>query len=423
MEIFGLYIGKKQKPVEEKRDMSVGPSTLLGNGIPYGGSAGPLTASLSMKLSAVYRCVDVVSDSIGAMDFIVKTRVGKEWSKNIDHFALPMLNSQPNPAMSKFTFMKTTVAQILLNGNAYIWIHRNDVGNPVSLQLINGIVLLFIKPDLNIYYEFQDYYTHESGLIDGDDMIHIMNFSYNGLLGVSTLTHAANIIGLAQSSDAQAKGFFSSGANMSGIISLPGKITPTSAAALKSSFSAALQYDSTTGISGGIAIMEGGAEFKSITVNPKDAQMLETRQFNITDICRFFGVPPVKAFEAGGTKTNVESYQLEYIADTIMPFAEKINNEFNRKLFRPSQRSRNKVIMDLKKLMQANLQTLADYYSKMILTGTYSPNDICRELDLEIDPSGNDRYYQVNLAKLGSVPTATQNKNTGINTEPNGKGN
>jgi HK97 family phage portal protein len=150
---------------------------------------------------------------------------------------------------------------------------------------------------------------------------------------------------------------------------------------------------------------------------------LETRQFNITDICRFFGVPPVKAFEAGGTKTNVESYQLEYIADTIMPFAEKINNEFNRKLFRPSQRSRNKVIMDLKKLMQANLQTLADYYSKMILTGTYSPNDICRELDLEIDPSGNDRYYQVNLAKLGSVPTATQNKNTGINTEQNGKGN
>jgi HK97 family phage portal protein len=379
---------------------------------------GPLSASSAMKLSAVYRCVDVVSDSIGAMDFIIKTKVGKEWSKNTDHFALPMLNSQPNPSMSKFSFMKTMVSQVLLNGNAYIWIHRDEIGNPISLQLINGIVLLFIKPDLSVYYHFQDYYTHEEGDIDGDDMIHVMNFSYNGLIGVATLTHAAISLGIASASDAQAKNFFQSGANASGIISVPGNIKPAQATALKTAFAAALQYDSVTGTSGGIAVMEGGAEFKPITINPKDSQMLETRGFNVIDICRFFGVPPVKAFDTGGTKVNVESYQLEYIADTIMPFAEKINNEFNRKLFRPSQRNRNKVAMDLKKLMQANLATLADYYSKMILTGTYSPNDICRELDLETDPSGDDRYYQVNLAKLGSVPVATQNKNTGIDTMP-----
>jgi HK97 family phage portal protein len=423
MEIFGLHINKETDESKfdrliQKRDVTVGPSTLLGTGISFGGTMAPLSASSSMKLSAVYRCVDVVSDSIGAMDFIVKTRQGKEWSKNMDHFALPMLNSQPNPSMSKFSFMKTLVAQVFLNGNAYIWIHRDSFGNPVSLQLINGLVLLFIKEDLTIYYEIQDVYTHQEGQVDGEDMIHIMNFSYNGLIGVSTLTHAAISLGIASAADAQAKNFFQSGANASGIISVPGKLTGTTASALKASFAAALQYDSVTGLAGGIAVMEGGAEFKPITVNPKDSQMLETRGFNVIDICRFFGVPPVKAFDTGGTKTNVESYQLEYIADTIMPFAEKINNEFNRKLLRPSQRIRARVSLDLKKLMQANLTTQADYYSKMILTGTYSPNDICRELDLETDPDGNDRYYQVNLAKLGSVPVATQNKNTGVDTMP-----
>jgi HK97 family phage portal protein len=413
MEIFGIYIGKKPQP--EKRDLTVGPTS---NGIPYGGTLTSLSATSSMRLSAVYRCVDVVSDSIASMPFDIRITQNGEWKKSTDHFAMEMLNLQPNPSMSRFIFMKTAVAQILLNGNAYIWIHRNDVGNPISLQLINGIVILYIRQDLSTYYTFEDYYTHQAGIIDGEDLIHIMNFSYNGLLGVSTLTHAANIIGLAQSSDAQAKGFFSSGANMSGIISVPGKITPLAAADLKASFASALKYDSITGISGGVAVMEGGAEFKPISVNPKDAQMLETRIFNIIDICRFFGVPPVKAFDTVGTKTNVESYQLEYIADTIMPIAEKINNEFNRKLLRPSQRSRTKISLDLKKLMQANLETLAKYYSAMILDGVYSPNDICRELNLETDPSGNDRYYQVNLAKLGTVPTTTQNKNTGIDTQP-----
>ena len=416
MKIFGLEIGKK-KPEGEKRDLIIGPTT--GIGIPYGGSLTALDAAASMKLSAVYRCVDVVSDSIASMDFIVKTRQGGEWSKSMDHFSLPMLNLQPNPSMSKFLFVKTMVAQVLLNGNSYVRIHRDEFGSPIRLQLINGLVILYVRSDLTTYYEFNDYYTHEEGIISGEDMLHFMNFSYNGLLGVSTLTHAANSLGLATSSEAQAKGFFSGGANLSGIISVPGKITPQSAAALKASFAAALQYDSITGISGGVAVMEGGAEFKPVTVNPKDAHMLETRTFNVIDICRFFGVPPVKAFDTAGTKTNVESYQLEYIADTIMPFAEKINNEFNRKLFRPSQRNKTRISLDLKKLMQANLDTLANYYAKMILTGAYSPNDICRELDLETDPSGNDRYYQVNLAKLGSVPTTTQNKNTGIKTDQN----
>lgn len=407
MSIFGYEIRKA-----EKRDLTIGPST--GVGVPYGGVSADLSGEAAMKLSAVYRCVDVVSDSIATMPFDIMIKKGNDWQKNSDHFSYTMLNSQPNPSISKYMFMKTLTGKVLLNGNGYIWIHRDGDGNPIWLQLLNGTIIMYLRTDFSVYYMFLDYYTHTETMIDGDDMIHVLNFSYNGLLGVSTLTHASNTLGLAQASEGQAKGFFSSGANMNGIISVPGKIKEDHAKALKKAFGDALKYDDKTGISGGIAILEDGAEFKAISINPKDAQMVETRVFNVVDICRFFGVSPIKAFDiSGGVSKSVESYQLGYITDTIAPFAKKIENEFNRKLYRPSQRARTKIVLDINELMSSDLGTLGDYYQKMFQVGAYTPNEIREKIHNMIVENGDTSYVQVNLTPLGVQPVAQQNKNAG----------
>lgn len=409
----------------ETRSITIGPSTSVG--LPYGGLSSTLSSEQAMRLSAVYRCVDVISDSIATMPFDVMTFTrAKEWVKSTDHLAYSILNSQPNPAMSSFTFFKTAAAKVLLDGNAYIKIFRDFAGNPTQLELCSGAVVMYLRNDLSCYYTHKHPYTNAVDLIEGDDMVHLKNFSYDGLLGVSTITHAANITGIAAAADGQASGFFSGGANMNGILTVPGKITSAKATELKTAWAEAVQYDATTGKSGGIAVLEGGAEFKPISVNPRDAQMLETRQFNVIDICRFFGVSPIKAFDvSSATYANVESYQLGYITDTITPFATKIDNEFNRKLLRPSQRSKTYVKKDINALMSADLDTRANYYSKMFQLGTYSPDDICRELHLPVDPSGNGgkRYVQVNLTELGKTPEPIQNKNTNTandegNTQP-----
>lgn len=405
MKIFGLEIRRK-----EKREVTIGPSTSVG--LPWGGTSSSLSAANAMKLSAVYRCVDVRSDSIATMPQDVFIKRGGEWIKDDGNIAHSLLNVQPNPSCSSFTFRKTLMAMVDLNGNGYAKIHRDNVGNPVKLELLTGSITMYMKPDLSVYYEYLDGYTGSITLIDGDDMIHVTNFSYDGLLGVSVLTHAANITGLAASADGQAKGFYSSGANLSGIISVPGKIDPDRAKALKDSWGAAFTLNSTTGVAGGVAVMEGGAEYKSVQVNPKDAQMLETRAFNVLDICRFFGVSPIKAFDiSSATYANVESYQLGYITDTIAPLARKIDNEFNRKLFRPSQRGRIKTELRVKYLMSSDLDTQSNYFTKMFQIGAYSPNDICREINQPGSPEGDKRYVQANLVELGKEATNEQNKN------------
>jgi len=386
--------------VPEKRNYYVAPTTSLG--IPYGfPSAAPLSLSDSMQLSAVYRCVEVVSDSIATQTWDAKIYTAlKGWSIDQFHDLAYLLNTAPSRSMGRYMFLKTLVAKVLLEGNGYAIIHRDRGGKPIELELVNVPVKMYIKKDRSTYYLVG--YEGDTRQVDSEDMIHVMNFTYNGYLGVSTLTHAATCMNLAKSAEKSADGFFSSGANMSGILSVGGKLTEEKAAAIKSSWQQAFNVDS--GTPGGIAVMESGMEFKPITINPKDAQMLETRQFNIIEICRFFGVPPSKAFSQEGlTYSNVEAYQLQFITDTVTPMDSRIETEFTKKLVMPSQRKLMYLNLNVEQLMRANLDSLANYYSKMFQSGGFSVNEIRQKLGNEKVTGGDEPMVQVNMQKLNKA--------------------
>jgi HK97 family phage portal protein len=201
---------------------------------------------------------------------------------------------------------------------------------------------------------------------------------------------------------------------MNGIITVMGKVGPEKAEALKASWASAVGYNSVTGKAGGVVVLENGADFKPIQINPKDAQMLETRQFNVVDICRFFGVHPSKAFDTSSDKySSVVAYQLGFITDTVTPFKKRFEVEFNRKFFRPSQRRDIDLRLDVEELMSADLSTKANYLMQMFQIGGYSVNDISRKLGQPIVEGGEKRYIQVNLRAIDEPVEPVQNKNTG----------
>src|SRR5574343_674246 len=178
MKIFGYELRKEQKT--EQRNITIGPSTPLG--LPYSGTGTSLSAENSMKLSAVYRCVDVKSSDIGAMPWDVFIYRGNlEWVKDDSHFSYSMLNIQPNPSCSSFSFWKTFTAKVELNGNGFARIMRDDMGNPFQLILLTGAVTMYLRNDNSVFYVHQHPYTQEEEFIDGEDMIHVLNFSYDGL--------------------------------------------------------------------------------------------------------------------------------------------------------------------------------------------------------------------------------------------------
>jgi len=159
-----------------------------------------------------------------------------------------------------------------------------------------------------------------------------------------------------------------------------------------------------------VAVLEGNMDFEPITVNPSDAQLLETRQFNVIDVCRFFGVSPVKAFDLSNSSySTVEATQLAFLTDTLSPLLEKIELEFERKLYKPSERNSIDVRFDTSVLLRADKASLASYYSTLFQIGTITPNEIRKALDLPAIKDGDHTFVQVNVATLKNAVKEIEN--------------
>ena len=384
------WFGKKKKQIEER-----------GNTFDYllYNSGSNYNTSKALLISTVYRCVEVISDSVAQLP-LEPYRIDAQGYKIkfTTHPTYRLLNAEPNNRMTRFTFIKTLVVSTLLKGNGFAYIERDNEGNAKALHYIPSDLVTIIPPKTlgdNIVYSV----TGISNLIEACNMIHILNFSYDGVTGLSTLSHAKNTLGLSADSEAHASGFFKGGANLAGILTVQSTLTSKQKDALKSSWQTA--FSPSTGQPNGVAVLEGNMEFKPITVNPSDAQLLETRQFNVIDICRFFGVSPVKAFDLSKSSySTVEATNLSFLTDTLSPLLEKIELEFERKLYKPSEKANIDVRFDTSRILRADKQSLANYYSTLFNIGVVSCNEIRKEIDLPSVDGGDSHFVQVNLATL-----------------------
>lgn len=391
MGIFNLF-KKKEKP-QERSFTPYGLGSLVYN------TNSSYRNDKAMLLSTVYRCVDVISDSVAQLP-LEPYKVDEKGYKRkyVEHPTYYLLNKEPNSNMSRFTFMKTLITSVLLDGNGYALIERDDKGNATKLKLIPSELVTVSRVDPlkeKIMYNV----VGINQLIEPVNMIHILNFSYDGITGISTLQHARNTLGLASDSEAHAEGFFKGGANLAGIIKVQSSLTPKQKLDIKESWQAT--FSPVTGTPNGVAVLEGNMDFQPITVNPADAQLLETRQFNVIDICRFFGVSPVKAFDLSKSSySTVEATQLAFLTDTLNPLLQKIELEFERKLYKPSERNTVDVRFDTSVLLRADKASQASYYNTLFQIGVITPNEIRKALDLEPLENGDKSFVQVNVTTL-----------------------
>ncbi len=392
---MNLKFWKKQK-VEERDLASTFGDYLMYNSFPA------YTNSKALLISTVYRCVEVISDSVAQLPLEpYKIDSNGYKLKFTNHPTYRLLNAEPNSRMTRFTFIKTLIVSTLLKGNGYAFIERDNLGNATALHYIPSDLVTIIPPKTlkdNVAYSV----TGLSNIIEACNMIHILNFSYDGITGISTLAHAKNTLGLSADSEAHASGFFKGGANLAGILKVQSNLTSKQKSDLKNSWQTA--FSPSTGQPNGVAVLEGNMEFQPITVNPTDAQLLETRQFNVIDICRFFGVSPVKAFDLSKSSySTVEATNLSFLTDTLSPLLEKLELEFERKLYKPSEKESIDVRFDTSRLLRADKQSLASYYNTLFNIGVVSLNEIRKELDLAAVEGGDNHFIQVNMMEVNKA--------------------
>ena len=198
-------------------------------------STNSYSTNKALLLSTVYRCVEVISDSVAQLPLEPYKMDGNGYKqKYTQHPTYNILNREPNPRMSRFTFMKAMVVSMLLKGNGYAYIERDVKGNAVALHFIPADSVTIQAPKTlkgNITYSVTGV-----GNVEACNMIHILNFTNDGIRGISTLAHAKNTLGLAMDSEAHASGFFKGGANVAGILKVQSTLNKQQKESLKASW-------------------------------------------------------------------------------------------------------------------------------------------------------------------------------------------
>lgn len=382
----------KKKNKKEERSSSIWGDYLLYNG------TSSYSESKSMLLSAVYRCVEVISDSIAQLP-LEPYRMDKNGYKVkfTSHPTYKILNREPNKNMTKYTFLKIMVRSMLLTGNAFAYIERDEKGNCIGLHYIPSEFVTINKP-LNIKDRITYSITGMKEIIEDCNMIHILNYTVDGYEGISTLRNARNTLALASDTESNARGFFLGGANVGGVLKSSSPLTSKQKENLKSSWNSA--FNGKNGTPNGIAVLDADLDFQTVSINPADSQLLESRQFNVIDICRFFNVSPIKCFDFSKSSYNtLEQSELSFLTDTLQPLLEKFEEEFKRKLFKPSEDYID-VRFSTASLLRADKNSLANYYNTLFQIGVITPNEIRKELDLPEIENGNHAFVQVNIQTL-----------------------
>jgi len=370
------------------------------------------STSHALRLSVVYRCINLVSDSIASLPLVPYTYNG-EW-KTIDYSnnIYNLLNVQPNQYMGAFSFKKLLITSMILKGNAYVYIERNADFSVKHLHIINADTVEVMIINAEKKYRI----LGSEKIYDDADIIHCINYSQTGLLGISTLSYAVTSLGIAADSERHTHNFFKSGANLFGLLTTKAGVPANAmndekAKKAKENFTKAFSKDSTINGNYGIAVIDSALEYQQISISPKDSQLLQSRAYNVVDLCRFMGIPPGMAFDMSSKYTNSEQQQLDYLNNTLQPIMQKLENEFFRKLYPQAVWDNSELKFDPENLMRVDLTAYADYLTKLSGIGGFTPNEVREKLNMKFPLKGGNRgFIAVNLQPTDNL--ISEQKNT-----------
>ena len=220
-------------------------------------------------------------------------------------------------------------------------------------------------------------------------MIHLVKYSNDGINGISILQNAKNTLALTNDTEKQASNFFRSGCALAGVLTVQGQLQDKQKEQIRSSWNSAYNSDGS-----GLAVLQGNMSYQPISINATDAQLLESRLFNVSDIARFFSISPVLLGDLSKSSySTLEQSQLQFLSQTLQPYITMIEQEFSRKIFRPSEINLS-VNIDEKALIMTDKAALASYYVQMLQNGLMTSNEIRKELGLSSIEGGDVTVMQ-----------------------------
>lgn len=354
-------------------------------------SAGKVvTERSSMQITAVYACVRVLSEAVASLPLHLYRYDDKGSKvKAVDHSLYFLLHDEPNEEMTSFIFRETIMTHLLLYGNTYIQIIRNGRNEIVGLYpLMPNKMTVDRDEHGHIFYRYQ--WSKDEAPINKEntviltprDVMHIPALGFDGTIGYSPIAMAKNAIGLSMAAEEYGSKFYANGAAPGGVLEHPGVLKDPER--VRESWQAAFGGSQNANK---VAVLEEGMKYEPISINPSEAQFLETRKFQIDEIARIFRVPPHLIGELEhATFSNIEEQSLEFVIYVLQPWLNRIESAISRSLLSPEEKRKYFALFNVDGLLRGNYQSRMQGYATGINNGFMCPNDVRRLENWDLIP-------------------------------------
>jgi HK97 family phage portal protein len=368
----------------------------------YGPTASGVTVNetTALNFSAVWSAVTRISADVASLPLILYQRLpsgGKE--RMAEHPLYRVLHDAWNRDMSSFTARETMQSHVLTYGNAYAEIVRNGAGQIAELWPIEPTRVQPFResPGGALQYRVQQ---GDGRTVDvpADVIFHVHGLGFDGIQGYSVIAKARESIGAGLAAQQFQNTFYANGVGFSGYFEHPKALSEVAHAKIKESINAGNQGR----LRGGFRILEEGMTFKPGGMPLRDAEFLGTRKFDVTEIARWFNIPPHKLADLErATFSNIEEQSIDYVVGTLRgQWLVRWEQEILRKLIAPLERKLQFAEHLIDGLLRGNTGTRYQAYQVGLFSGFLWIDDVREKENLNPLPDGLGKRSMVQAAMI-----------------------
>lgn len=359
-----------------------------------------VTTESALTLTAVFGCFRIIGDNVSTLDLDSLI----EWDGSTKPY-------RPRPSWMEFDLdvlgriavLNQIVLSLLADGNAFVALVRSATGEVIDLVPLDPRLVEVRNVGGRIFYHA------EGETFTPEDVLHIPGMMFPGTLrGVSPIAYARETIGLGLAAQEFGARFFGNGAIPGAIVETDGPVSDTGIRQMKRGWREAHEG---AGNAHKLAVLTEGARFTKVSVAPDDAQFLETRQFQVADVARIYGVPPhllADASQSTSWGSGLAEQNLAFAQHALRPWVKRIEAGFTRIMRLEARPGRPFARLDLEGVSRGSLKEQLEAYKVGLDAGVYSVDEVRSFLGHAPLPNGEGEKHRVplNTTPIGVEPPA-----------------
>lgn len=363
-----------------------------------------VTETSAMRVAAVYSCISLIAGTLATLPLHVYERLDNQRRRRDDH-PVSILFRAPNRNQTRVDFLQQMQAALLLRGNAYAWVQwePGQRGNlPLAMWPLHpDLVTVEQGSDMTLRYTIRRRPSDDPQVVAAEDIFHVRGLSSNGYMGRSVLADARDVIGIAQATQESAGTFWANGGGPDVVLKHPGRLSDKAKDSIESHWLASYGGQSAQRRA---AVIEEGMDVMPLSLTKRDAQFLETRQFQRGEICGMFQVPPHMIGDTEKSTswgTGIEQQQIGFIQYTMRRWLVTWEQAIWQQFIEAEGRYYAEFNVD--GLLRGDYKSRMDAYQVAITNGTLSVDEARAKENMPPVPGGNVHWRPLNMAPLTQV--------------------